>query len=209
MSYGVIESLEAQRAIYCSSNLLDWMTSYIYRTSTHKIDTNPGFSLRRKLVLSSLFNRLDGVFNPFSKAFSEGTSTHKLDVLYRTFTHIFTVLSPTFLSKKPNSLSYNTYTQQELHQLKPVTYKRTTGLLPIKLPLFHTYTYRSFTQGSTALSNINFAYITVLSTMKSVSNLLIRFINSIRKVDLKLVHKKIISLVDVLFFEFGRGRKQI
>lgn len=209
MSYGVTKSLEAQRAICSSGNLLDWMTSYTYRTSTHKIDKIPGLSLSRKLYLSSLFNRLDGIFNPFSKAFSGGTFTHKLEVPYRTFTHIFTVLSPTFLTKKPNFLRYNDYTQQELHQLKPVTYKRNTELSPIKLPLFQTCTYRTITQSSTVLSNINFTNITVLSTIKSISNLLIRFINSIRKVDLKHDHKKIISLVDVLFFEFQRERKQI
>ena len=209
MSYGFIKSLESRRANCRSSNPLDCVTTYIYRASTHKTDLKANFRGVKNWFLANIINGLYCFLYPTSPIPVQETSTHKLKAAYRTFTHIFTVLSPTFLSKRLTDSSYINLTTQELAQLKSANLTRTTALSPIKLPFFHTCIYRSSTQGSTALSNMKFTNVTVLSTIKSISNLLKRFTNSIRKVDLKLDHKKIISLDDVLFFEKERGREMI
>lgn len=209
MSYGVIKSLETLRANCRSTNPLDCVTTHIYRAFNHKIDIKEHYQSNKNKYFISVYSKLLEFFNRIHPLSEQGTSTHILKAIYRTFAHIFTVLSPTFLPQKPRPFSYINIATQEVGQLESANSVRTTALSPIKLPFFHTCTYRTSTQSSTALSNMNFTNITVLSTIKSLSNLLIRFTNSIRKVDLKLDHKKIISLVDVLFFEFGRGRKQI
>ena len=209
MSYGFNKSLETLRANCRSSNPLDCVTTYIYRASTHKTDLKANFLGVKNRYLTNIINELFCFFYPTSLLSIQETSTHKLKAAYRTFTHIFTVLSPTFLSKRLTDTSYINLTTQEPAQLKAANLTRTTALSPIKLPFFHTCIYRSSTQGSTALSNMKFTNVTVLSTIKSICNLLKKFTNSIRKVDLKLDHKKIISLDDVLFFEKEWGRKMI
>jgi len=210
MSYGVIKSLETLRARCRSTNPLDCVTTYyIYRAFTHKIDIYENLQLNRGLYFSSIYSDLLTLSSKACKPRKNGTSTHILKATYRAFTHIFTVLSPMFSSVQRKALGYIDLTTQELAQLESKTSTRTTALSPIKVPFFHTCDYRTYTQGSTALSNMNFASVTVLSPIKSLSNLLKRFTNSIRKVDLKLDHKKIISLDDVLFFEKERGRKML
>lgn len=209
MSYGVIKSLETLRARFCSNNPLDCVTTYTYRAFTHKIDIYENLQLSRGLYFFSIYS---GLFAFYSKAYKprkKGTSTHIFKATYRTFTHIFTVLSPMFSSVQRKALRYLDSTTQELALLESETYTRTTALSPIKVPLFHTCDYRTYAQGSTVLSNMNFTSVTVLSPIKSPSNLLNRFTNSIRKVDLKLDHKKIISLDDVLFFEKQWGRRML
>lgn len=209
MSCGVMESLESQSVFNHSSDPLDRVIPDHYRTFTHKSEKKSALSFNDDPHYSNHINTLTMLLKRLVSTFRRRFSTHNLHGMYRTFTQNITVLSPTFLPCKPESLVYNRKSMHESDQLDSAFTPRTTALSPIKLPFFHACIHRTFTHSTTALSTRNLRGVTVISTMKFADNSLIQLGNLIRKVDLKVDHKKIISLVDVAFFELGKRRRQV
>ncbi len=171
-----------------------------YRDLTQVFGKSSSILTLRVSFFLSKFNALSSSHKSHYLSKNRRPFTHKRGLSYRAFTHIFTVFSPTFLSKNLNSLSNLYLKPQEVGQLDSLIYSRTTALSPIKLPLFHTCTYRTFTQSSTVLSTREFFGATALSTIKVCPNPLELFDNSVRKVVLKDVYKKIIRFLMMLFF---------
>jgi hypothetical protein len=206
ISNGILNSSRAEKGGHHSTPLRPYMASKTYRAFTHKIGSTTSTKPALALYFNNIFNALQSF--PFDRTLptEQGTFTHKIDEAYRAFTHLFTVFSPIFSCAQPKTVRSLRLSTQQFTQFQSVPYSTATAFPPIKPPYFHTCTYRTFTQGDTVLSHRYLTNTTVLSPMIMAINLLNTFTNSILKVDLKPVYKKIISLVDVLSFEFRRKR---